>query len=285
VANVNSQQPPQNNNIKPIQITRDYLEKNKDTAVYTSGDYDALIGKFLSTTEGMNDEASRTYSVNQYNFEKMSGVKTLSEIKIASAENVKLYNLMQNPEIEYDTLYPKQVFLNNTHINNEDKVKNKTVELYYKGELKVSGKVNKYDNKIFQITVNNKTFYMVDTKTPSTEIFNKTFIMKNSPTKTPFTETNNFDSLKFVQLGMQVPQEYIDSNFKNLKKMESSWGIFTQKMQFYSDIDLTNKIKLDDSHKRYRAAIQEYLDGKPIYVNKNEWKKYLNSIQEKKKES
>jgi len=93
-----------------------------------------------------------------------------------------------------------------------------------------------------------------------------------------------FDSLRFIKSkAMQVPQDYIDSDFDNLKKMENNWGVIEQKMQFYSDIKLKNKIKLDERHKTKHGP-QSYhvpIQGVPIYVDKNEWKKYIIKKDEK----
>ena len=77
---------------------------------------------------------------------------------------------------------------------------------------------------------------------------------------------------------MQVPQYYIDSDFDNLK----NFGI-----KFYSDINLKNQTTLENHHKTGNPGQFSYHTpdpGTPIYADKSELQKYLQSFEDKKKD-
>jgi len=75
--------------------------------------------------------------------------------------------------------------------------------------------------------------------------------------------------LKNDSIGMQVPQNSIDSDFDNLLK---------SKMQFYSDINLNQKTTLNKQHKTGEPGPMSHHTpnpGIPIYVNTNDWNQYI----------
>jgi hypothetical protein len=80
--------------------------------------------------------------------------------------------------------------------------------------------------------------------------------------------------------GMQVPEHMIESFFDDLKEISNNSSESTpDKMQFYSDIELMNKTELKDLNKRHESDSYDTnhssTPGVPIYVDKTEWKKYI----------
>jgi hypothetical protein len=159
-------------------------------------------------------------------------------------------NLINDKEIKYDTEYSTSVIRNKKNFN----IKNEMVVLYrHKIEI-VRGIIENFKNvkPDIDITINKKSYKLIT--------------MDKAIDENVFTY---FDSLMFIKSeAMQVPQNSIDSDFDNLLK---------SKMQFYSDINLKQKTKLDNKHKTGEGP-QSYHEPHPgisIYVNTNDWNQYI----------
>jgi hypothetical protein len=255
----------------PIIINTDYLEKNKKNAVYMLKDSNTLIGKYRYTIQEIDDAHNRRKSPATYNFEyntEYNTVENLNKVTIASNTVLEKYNLINDKKIKYDTEYTTDVIRSKKNFD----IKNEMVVLY-KDKTEIDRGIIQSDDK----SINDKSHITI---TINEKSYKLSSIRENMDTDV-FTY---FDSLRFIKSkAMQVPQDYIDSDFDNLKKMENNWGVIEQKMQFYSDIKLKNKIKLDERHKTKHGP-QSYhvpIQGVPIYVDKNEWKKYIIKKDEK----
>ena len=247
-------------------------------------DSNTLIGKYQYTTKEIDDEQNFYKSPATYIFEYKI-VEDLNTVTIASNSVLEKYNLINDKEIKYDTEYSNDVIRKKTNFD----IINKPVVLYSQNEQIASGIIQSDENintkSHITITINEKSYKLsstieamdesVFTYFDSLKFIKSEAMLKNYSIGMQADAQAKVDAkLKADEIGMHVPQHMIDSDFDNLKELDKNIGFIKVKMLFYSDIELKNKTKLDETHKTKSFNNPPT----PIYVNKNEWKKYIESV-------